>query len=573
MKPILLFFLTLLCCGAAQAAQYHAAPTPVGKGDHSSQSNAGTLSTLPTLRPGDVVVLSPGNYVDQKIVPKVSGTQDRPIVWRAADNARKPVFKGSRPNGVNKVIVLKDISHNIFKGIDINGKANANTRYPNYTVKQFADLQGSDYNQFKDFEWQGANGWDGVAVIDSHYNLFESFRVLEVGTTDDSSDAQPNVVQRQDQLDRGDAINVYYNATNNVFSRFFATAGGHDVIALRGDRNVMQDCVVDGSFLNDVYPSGPLSGKRKGNHPGGTRGDFKNQGKQLVQRCLFRNSLWPADGEGQGVYARGFGSIWRFNKLDNNPGANDMVAMTATGKDDGRVVDLEFYNNELTRINGKRQTILLSDFNGANSWMANNRFYNNAIEAQSSQASEIWNACASSYSNSPAPDEYCGTVIAHNSFATSASQVQMTVRKPPGKNETDNLTNWESERPRNFFGNRFGRFKDASGGMGNATITSSGGSGTSFTVSDADPFVGDQWGGMARYAELDTVVVNGVRAKIVRLNESTKRMTLDKTVSWSKGDSVAVADIVDDSGQITTGVPSHINVGALKLPSPPLIFR
>ena len=180
MKPFLVFFVTFLFCGVAHAAQYFAAPSPVGKGDHSSQSNAGSISTLPSLRPGDEVVLLPGNYVDQKIVPKASGTQDRPIVWRAANNANKPVFKGSRPNGINKVFVLKDINHNIFKGIDINGKSGSNTRYPNYTVKQFADLQGSDYNQFKDFEWQGANGWDGVAVIDSHFNLFESFRVLEV---------------------------------------------------------------------------------------------------------------------------------------------------------------------------------------------------------------------------------------------------------------------------------------------------------------------------------------------------------------------------------------------------------
>lgn len=82
------------------------------------------LALIPKLRPGDRMILAPGDYCVQtecRGLPllSVNGTKDRPIVITGADFARKPRFFGN-PN--QHTIQLANSSYIVVRNLEIDGR-------------------------------------------------------------------------------------------------------------------------------------------------------------------------------------------------------------------------------------------------------------------------------------------------------------------------------------------------------------------------------------------------------------------------------------------------------------------
>ncbi|MFZ5832661.1 MAG: right-handed parallel beta-helix repeat-containing protein [Planctomycetota bacterium] len=92
----LLTCLVLLVCPGAFAAEYHVDDDAKGVGDGSAERPFATIQQAADLmRPGDVCLVREGVY-RETVRPKHSGTQDRPIVFRAF-KGHKVVLSGCQP--------------------------------------------------------------------------------------------------------------------------------------------------------------------------------------------------------------------------------------------------------------------------------------------------------------------------------------------------------------------------------------------------------------------------------------------------------------------------------------------
>src|SRR5690606_41466735 len=109
----LLFTITLaFCASLASAADYYVSPQ--GNDDNDGTSASAPWRTIAkanrSVRPGDVVHLLGGKYVNDPIRPEQSGTPEAPIRYRAYGDG-EPVLTSDEPRGLEIAIDLRNRSH------------------------------------------------------------------------------------------------------------------------------------------------------------------------------------------------------------------------------------------------------------------------------------------------------------------------------------------------------------------------------------------------------------------------------------------------------------------------------
>jgi len=142
-----------------------------GGTEHAYHSIVGALGIV---KPGDVVVIQPGTY-EEVIKPTVSGTADKPIIFKAQGevivNAASYDPRGathpSDPNLYYGPIWLEDVSHIVFDGLTVTN--------PEGYVRSVR----SNFITFKNCTFQGpTSDWIiGIHLFESHDNQFINNRI------------------------------------------------------------------------------------------------------------------------------------------------------------------------------------------------------------------------------------------------------------------------------------------------------------------------------------------------------------------------------------------------------------
>ncbi|MFO7285348.1 MAG: right-handed parallel beta-helix repeat-containing protein [Gammaproteobacteria bacterium] len=232
----LLFTITLaFCASLASAADYYVSPQ--GNDDNDGTSASAPWRTIAkanrSVRPGDVVHLLGGKYVNDPIRPEQSGTPEAPIRYRAYGDG-EPVLTSDEPRGLEIAIDLRNRSHIRIEGIHVDGVEG----HPKARVQHFVEIEKGSYNTIAGSSFRYAYGWHGIRIGEgSHNNKLVNNVIDFVG-----------VFRDENGQDYGDSIQINGGATSNLLQGNVVTRGAHNLLQVKGDRNVIRRNVFDNDW-------------------------------------------------------------------------------------------------------------------------------------------------------------------------------------------------------------------------------------------------------------------------------------------------------------------------------------
>jgi hypothetical protein len=562
---------------------YWVAPTSQGSGDGLSRDNAMTLASLPTLQPGDIVTMRSdlGPYIDPGFFfSGINGTAADMIYIQGESAVTHAVIKGAFTEDVIYGIRLTDCSYFDIAGVDMDGfpTAAGKTRHPYYTIRTPLLLDGDTHHcVLHHFDWRRSVGWSGINIEGtSHHNVIRDFTGGEHGTRDVWTNDDYGVGQGTYNDDVGDYLQTGTNTYQNLFLRGSVYAIGHGSTNIAGTYNAVLETSINGDFLDDLHPD-PwptwhpyygvervrtlLPGKQKGTRNGTTRGNYQFYGRNLIQNCDFYNARNQQDNNAKGQVWRlaGYRNIFRYN-LVRDVDCTSGISATASSQTDRQSAENQIYNNDFQ--NQTRETDEVDypiEIRGvAGTAAGSNRVFNNAFGATFDGTVALIDH--RDYANDPYPhyydqpsDVWGNNKYYHNSHAAALSALSLNGATTDGNLWWRPLLDWQGDRPTECYGNIGGTYKSSNGGAPHAKITSGTGVGNTFQVDDPLNFV---YGFDSEYIPNDTLYINGVRTQIVSVNESTRMVTVEDSVSWTTNDGIYVSETVDASGNVTTGRPS-----------------
>jgi Ca2+-binding RTX toxin-like protein len=278
----------LVWAGPASAALFFVSPA-------GSDANPGT-EQLPwrtiakansTLGPGDTVFIMAGQY-RERIEPARSGTAGNFITY-AAYRDDTPVI--TAPPG-RIAIVLVNRSFIRIDGLTVTGQA----PFTQSNIQEWGLLQGANNNIVQNSSFQFAQGVQGFNLLDSDFNQFLNNRFDNVGSFERNA---------------GDVIAINCS-DRNLFEGNTMTRGGHNLMQIFGDRNVIRENVFNNRW-------GPNIGYRALTLSANRRFCETAMGRNLFEDNTIMNSLVTFDmRETVATKIEGTGQIMRHNVFFNN---------------------------------------------------------------------------------------------------------------------------------------------------------------------------------------------------------------------------------------------------------------
>ena len=290
----LLFIIAPLFASLTWAAEYYVSPD-------GSDADPGTSVSTPwrtiakangQLRPGDVVHLLGGEYVNDPIRPARSGSSGAEIRY-AAYRGEKPVLTSDKVAGLGVAVDLTDRSYIVVDGIHVDGVK----RNPEARVGHFANLYRASYNTIVNCNFRYARGWHGIRIsYEAHHNKLLNNVIDVVGIYDDGSGD-----------DVGDVIQILRGSHHNLIQGNVITRGAHNLLQVDADNNV----IIENTFDNDWSE---IVGAGKGGR------NLTLMGKQnLFERNIVRNAGRSSDAPSNaGMKTEGEGNIVRRNFIYGN---------------------------------------------------------------------------------------------------------------------------------------------------------------------------------------------------------------------------------------------------------------
>ena len=586
-----------------------------GSGNGDSPGNAATLATIPTLGPGNVIYLQPGDYTQQPIILSgVNGTPSARIRFQASDVSNKPVIKGNASSSaLGTAISLTNSSYITFDGINVSGERSGDNRYPRWTIGRLARLVSSDNIRFLNCTMRYANTWPA----------------FEVGTTDDVGSCDYFYMNNctiqyggaPDKFQDADGITASETATQNVTaqpdvvdllsigegSRYALiensdiSYGGHTPLALHGEFNIVRNCTQTNSYptaapnagwgtvnittshpfhsdYTGPFPQSPtfgrqfLNGNAFGNRHLGTRGGTSNgnySGRNVIENCTI-TAVEEAIDDGQIARIAGTGTIYRFNTVLESNSRSGMGITGTTTRPERHVYRSEVYNNEFTDIDSfrgdsQRPFARMVGTPSTRSGCAWNRYYNNAHGAFNANAykrlgelnSNTWQEVNTDHPNVgdslyPTLTNALGeNYIQNNTYVDATNTIGIDTAL--GDFSTMTAAQADGTVGNYVSGNQGGAFKRNDAGGYSAIITQSSGTSDTVTVSTTSPFVAPNL--YLQLTEGDEVFIHGpdVRVKITSIDEANLTLTFDQAVTWTTNDGISLSAVTDNFGRITTG--------------------
>jgi hypothetical protein len=295
--------LLTLSTGPLSAAEYYISPTGSDTNPGSQASpwkSIGKANAI--LQPGDTAYLMSGEYREQ-IKPARSGTSGNYITYRAYPG-HQPVIT-SPPQRI--AVVLQGRSYVRIDGLTIDGKR----PYKDSSIDQWMIMENAHYNVVQNSEFKYARGWTGISLEESNYNKILNNRIDHVGAYFD-----PVIEEGV-----GNAMQVACSE-HNLIEGNFVTRGGHDLLALSADYNVIRNNIFDNRWGdNEGYRAVSISANR--------RSCDRAKGYNVFEDNIVRNALFaPAGFRGSdedvtppAMKVGGINQIVRRNIFSNNVGA------------------------------------------------------------------------------------------------------------------------------------------------------------------------------------------------------------------------------------------------------------
>jgi parallel beta-helix repeat protein len=463
---------------------------------HLSAANANAVA-------GDIIDIRAGTY-STPIAPARSGTSGSPITYRAHSGETVTIS-------------------NTYNGIDINGKSWVviDGIKVFYSSNSWVNARNSSRCTIRNCQFYDSRGWAGIALDGATYCTIanNTARAGDCGqTSGDNTDGCP-----------GDLAGIDSGSYNYFTGNYWGKVPHYGVTFLgNSSKNI-----IDGDTFENVWHSG-------------LEFELGNADTNLVQNCIFKNmGFAPEDNPrerdrtmemyhhpGIQLYDGGAFNIIRKNIFHRNGNGIMLDAETY------RVNKNKIYNNTLsenaygmysyidieanagTSINYLKNNSITSGVTrgiyfaiSQNQYFTNNNFYGNPSSRYRGEDTAVDSTISESSSsgiNGSYNSEFVNNINRVPAF-TNASLLNYTL---------------QSSSP----------LIDA--GTFLTTITSSSGSGSTFTVSDAGYFT-DGWG----IIEGDTIQLQNqtATAKITSINYSTNQITVNRTLSWTNGLGIALA--------------------------------
>src|SRR5690606_35564893 len=254
----------------ALAAEYYVAP-------NGNDGNAGTSPAAPwrtigkanaAVKPGDIVYLRSGKYVNDPIRPGRSGTAGSEIRY-VAYPGEQPVLTSNSTSVLKVAIDLTDRSYVVVDGIDVDGVRPG----PKAHVDHFVNLYNASYNTISNGTFRYANGWHGIRITyEAHHNRLLDNVIDFVGVYDDGTGH-----------DYGDAIQILRGSHHNLLRGNVITRGAHNLLQVDGPNNV----IIENVFENDWS-------EKEGPGRGGRNLTLMGE-RNLFERNVVKNALASAD--------------------------------------------------------------------------------------------------------------------------------------------------------------------------------------------------------------------------------------------------------------------------------------
>ncbi len=508
-----IFFLTVATfvifalAGTAQAANYYAHPQ--GSGTACTLASPCSLSTLNgKLQAGDTGYLRGGNYT-QQINPANNGTGDSLRITYAryqGETANINYLGGNQAELQSKRYLLID-------GLDFK---NANGKW--------IYMPSSDHITVKNCSFFNSSAWQGVDMTNAHYgkiinNVFmpkedigqssPSDHIWVFGNTSHNL-FEGNTFYETDHY----GLNIQENADrnivrNNVFNnKWHANVGVYNLWNT-GNRNLVENNIVKNAgddCLNDPRCSGSCRHCQTGDER--FFNTYDQAGAQIAygtSNTIVRNNIFFNNG----CYAMGSGGDRTSvnNKIYNNTfDQNEHALRAAQGEDYLEFSGNVFKNNSITRSSEYAMMVWISaeDYSRDVQVFLNNNWYQNPSYRYKGIFSSIENL-----------------------------QLRYPLEFQNNTSLDPKFTNWDA---RDYTLQATSPLIDAGAWL--TTVVSASGNGLSFTVADSGYFC-DGWG----IVEGDTIQFQNqtTKAKITTIDYLANRITVDRTMSWTKGLGVSLA--------------------------------
>ena len=484
----------VLLCSVSWAGTYYI------DNANGNDSNAGTLSkpwktinkANQSLVPGDVVYLRKGSY-QETIKPLNSGSSEKYITY--ASYGSENVTITNVTYGIN----LSNKSYIMIDGINVDGENIGDSS----NVTTWVLIEGGSNNVIKNSDFIRCRGWGGISIkSNGHHNKILNNTMKYCGSY---------------ARDNGDMIEIV-SGNYNIIEGNTASYGGHNILRVDGHHNVIRN----NDFSNPWERIATIH-KYKGD------GSWNLiEGNRMHGASPANDNPIPPSIKLLGEY-----HIVRKNLIYDNVSYAIQISPKIDMPD---AHHYKIYNNVFYNNGGEAIKIW---HNSDNSNTTSTQYINN-IFYQNGGAQEIkYQVIGLDYNK-----------FFKNNFLRSSTGQNIVFTKDYGlrgiqwynNNLSNNFSGNIEVQPdfinagsRNFHLKETSNLIDAGAFL--TKVKSSNGTGTSFVVEDAGFFM-DGWGiieGDQIQLENQTVSLN-----IVRINYSLNSITVDRNISWTKGQGVGL---------------------------------
>jgi len=472
---------------------------------NASDSNPGTES-LPwktitkanqALVAGDTVYIKAGTYTSY-IAPTRSGTESSRITYRAYGSDIVTIQNaayGIRLNGRSYITVL---------GIDF------------YNLDRFMYLEnGSNYNiiAYCNFDqMRSLVEWAGSRIIgNSSHNWVHHSRFSKYGSV---TGTPPNGSSRGVVFDIGDEESPTDFSDYNLIENNVMYHGGHHVLGVNSRYNVIRN--------NYMHNEAWLQGT--GQRVIYTAGYAASAGWNLFEGNKFNYSEVGANGNiTEGAQISTSHNIFRFNEMSFNDGPGLMLSASSSyyqSVNYNHIYNNSFFRNVQTEESDPSNVALYFGVWGGSWVIKYNAIKNNLYYGHPA----AYGVYAVSLGDQTFANEFNGDISGDPKFVNAST----ALGDPMDASYPDLQLNAGSP------------CIDKGGGL--TTITSSSGSGISFTVADAAYFM-DGWGIFGVKGDEIQIVGTSQKARINNVNYGTNTLTVNINLNWTQGQEIALAYI------------------------------
>jgi hypothetical protein len=479
----------------SQATEYYVDQNLSG----SSDSNPGTIAqpwktitkANQVLIAGDTVYIKAGTYTSY-ISPNNSGTSSKPITYRNYNSDAVTISNATYGISINakSYVVVQGINfYNLDNFLWLQNNANHNT------------IAYCNFNQGRNMGWNGSGIYLGSSYNWVHHCQFSNYGSI-------STSASGSV------LDIGSEESQTDNTSYNLIENNIMFHGGHHLIGIFGRYNVIRNNYLHNEAWSNGYGSRIVY----------VNGYAANSGWNMIEgnRIGYAGPQYRIDLNSAGMLLANTHNIVRENAFFYNNGTG--IAMTLTASYISDITYNKIYNNTFLHngfnANAPDATTSAIGFGQyGGTWIIKYNMIKNNLYYDNYQNYGYYHVNAS---DQVFAGNWSGDTQGDPKFVNATA----AFGDPLDSSYPD--LNVQTSSP----------VIDTGGAL--TTITSSNGTGTTFTVADAGYFM-DGWGITSVQGDEIQIYGSSQTARITNIDYLTNTITVDKNLTWIQSQGIALS--------------------------------